>query len=196
MYTYDPYLKADPLSIARNRYLKRVSDPMSEPVTLNEAKLYARINTDDDDSLIEDLIVSTRMTAEDWLRRSLIHQEWKLAYDYVVPQSVWLPMGPVDSISSVVLVSLDGTTQAMDSNAYWLNAARNAIVFSAPITAFRVEISYLAGYGSDASLVPKPIKQGLLSHIAYLYDNRGEAGDIQLPEQVISLYLPFREVRL
>ena len=54
---------------------------------------------------------------------------------------------------------------------------------------------YATGYG-DATMVPKPIKQGILSHIAYMYDSRAEAGEMVLPEQAVGLYAPYREVRL
>ncbi|MBY0408241.1 MAG: phage gp6-like head-tail connector protein, partial [Rickettsiales bacterium] len=59
----------------------------------------------------------------------------------------------------------------------------------------RVEITYHTGYG-DADDVPMPIKLGMLAHVAQLYDNRGEAVMGALPAQAVSLYLPFREMRL
>ena len=196
MYTpYDPYLHPDPLRITRNRLLKRISDPASEPVTLTEAKLYMRIDNTNDDALIGDLIAAARQAAENWLKRSLITQTWKLAYDSGIPQSIWLPMGPVTGIASVVVVNQDATTQTISSGSYWLNAAQNALVMAASLTGFRIEITYNTGYG-DATAVPKPIKQGMLSHISYMYDSRAESGEMELPEQAVGLYHPYREVRL
>jgi len=192
---YDPYLLRNPLRVTRNRLLQRVTAPASEPVTLTEAKLYLRVDTTDDDTLISDLIVAARMVAENWLGRSLITQSWKLAYDYGIPESIWLPMGPVASITSLIVVNQDQSTTVPDSSTYWLNAAQNALVMCAALIGFRIEITYNTGYG-DATAVPKPIKQGILAHIASMYDSRGETGEMILPEQAVGLYIPYREIRL
>jgi len=150
MYTpYDMYLNPDPLRVTRNRLLKRVTDATVEPVTLTEAKLYMRIDTSDDDTLITDLITAARQTCENWLRRSLINQTWKLSFDYAIPRLVGLPMGPVNSISSVVIVNQDTTTQTVDASTYWLNAAQNALVMFSQLTGFQIEITYNTGYGAD-----------------------------------------------
>ncbi|MDE3061212.1 MAG: head-tail connector protein [Pseudomonadota bacterium] len=192
----DPFLMRDPLMVTRNRLLTRVSAPASEPVTLTEAKTYLRVDDTNSDDLITDLIVAARMVAESWLRRSLITQSWQLAYDYGIPDCVWLPMGPVNSITSVVLVNRDTTTVTLDPSAYWLSAAQNTLMFDSMQIAFQIQITYAAGYGSSATDVPKPVKQGILSHIGAMFDSRGEDGTAALPEQAVALYLPFREVRL
>jgi len=192
---YDPYLRQDPLRVTRNRFLQRITDPASEPLTLSDTKLYLRVDNTDDDTLITNLITAARMIAENWLRRSLITQSWKLAYDLGIPESIWLPMGPVTSLTSVVLVNMDSTTQTIDSSTYWLNAAQNALIMFGCLIGFRIEITYTAGY-ADADNVPMPIKQGMLAHIAAMYDNRGDAGDDVLPAQSVGLYTPYREIRL
>src|SRR5688572_29997630 len=97
--TNDPFLARNPLRMTRNRLLTRVSAPASEPLTLAEAKLYLRVDHTNEDALIGDMIVAARMTAESWLKRSLISQAWKLSYDDGIPDIVWLPMGPVSSIT-------------------------------------------------------------------------------------------------
>lgn len=197
---YIPYrdllVTRDPLRLVRNRLLQSMTPPGSEPVTLTEAKLYLRVDNTNDDTLIADLITAARVFAEGWLRRSLISQAWKIAFDCGIPDSVWLPMGPVTSVSSVTVFNKDNSSQAADSSTYWLNAAQNALMLNSVLIGFRVEIIYAAGYGSSESDVPRPIKQGMLSHIAAMYDSRGEDGDAALPEQAAALYMPFREVRL
>lgn len=192
---YNPYLMRDPLVVSRNRLLLRIADPESEPVTMSDAKLYLRIDDNNNDALVSDLIIAARIIAENWLRKSLITQTWKLAYDYGVPPVVGLPMGPINAISSVIIFNRDGTNTTLDPSTYYLNAAQNALVLNSVLISFQIEITYTAGYG-DATTVPKPIKQGMLAHIAAMYDSRGEAGETDLPEQTVALYMPFREVRL
>jgi uncharacterized phiE125 gp8 family phage protein len=179
----------------RSRLLTRVSAPATEPLTLAEAKMYLRIDGDDEDLLIGDLIVAARMVAEEWLKRSLITQSWKLSYDDYIHELVPLPMGPVASVTSVVVSNRDASTQIIDDAVYTLNSAKDALVLDTIVFGFRVEITYVAGYGSAAA-VPKPVKQGMLEHIAAMYENRGEIGEVALPGQATRLYMPFREVRL
>jgi uncharacterized phiE125 gp8 family phage protein len=195
MRNYDPFQGLDPLRTTRSRLLTRTVAPASEPVTLAEAKLYLRVDQTTEDALISDLIVAARMMAEGWLKKSLISQSWKLSYDDGIPDYVPLPMGPVSAIASVVLVNRDASTSTVSAGSYYLNAAQDALMMDNALIAHRIEINYSTGYGA-ASAVPKPIKQGMLCHIAALYDSRGEAGEVALPEQATALYLPFREVRL
>lgn len=162
----------------RNRLLVRTTAPASEPLSLTEAKLYLRVDTTSEDSLIVDMIVAVRMSAEAYLRRSLITQSWKLAYDDFLPACVELPMGPVISVASVTIVLRDGTTQPVSNTTYYLNAAKDTLMMDTPLipsavnAGTRIEVIYSTGYG-DASAVPKPIKQGMLAHLAHMYDNRG-----------------------
>jgi uncharacterized phiE125 gp8 family phage protein len=183
-------------SCGTHRLLTRITAPASEPVTLAQAKTYLRIDGTTEDTIITDMIVASRMTAENWLRRSLINQVWKLGYDDMLPESVYLPMGPVNSITSVTIINRDASTQAVNSTGYYLNTAKTALMFDSAPGGFHIEIVYNAGYSADASGVPMPIRQGMLSHIASMYDSRGEQEQNAIPEQTLSLFAPFREVML
>ena len=192
----------------RERRLERVLAPASEPVSLAEAKLYLRVTDNSEDALIFDLIVTARMAAEQFLQRSLIEQRWLVAYDDCARAELCLPMGPVQGIVSVKIYDRDTLLSTLPVESYYLNAARNKLVFASAVfgsavgVGQRVEVIYTTGYG-DASAVPKPIKAGMLSHVANLFDSRGEiwsaAGRIEsamLPQQVMQLYGPYREMRL
>ena len=183
------------MQIYRKHLLTRVTAPASEPVSVEDAKLYLRVDGSEEDTLIGDMIVAARLAAEDTLKRSLITQSWKLAYDDYLPEMVYLPMGPVASVSSVTVVNRDTSTQPISSDMYYLNAARDTLLLDSVLFGFRVEIVYATGYGG-ASSVPQPIRHGMLAHIAALYDARGVDAMVALPEQTLRLYLPFREVRL
>lgn len=168
--------------------------PASEPLTLTETKNYLKISGSDDDDLITDLIKATRQTAEKFLKSSLIEQSWKLSYNGYTPSEIKLLMGPVQSITSVTAYLRDGTDTLISSSAYYLSAGNQTLVFDSNIVSHRVEIVYVTGYGSSASDIPNPIKQGMLAHIAAIYD--GRAGGNVIPPQSQSLYLPYRRVRI
>lgn len=180
----------------RNRLLTRITAPATEPLTLDETKSYLRVDHDTEDALVTDLIVTARMTAENWLRRSLIDQSWKLGYDDCLPERVNLPMGPVTAITDVTIISRDGSQQLVDASAYALSSAKNQLVFDTEVQGFHIEIRYSAGYGSDGATIPAPLRQGMLCHMASLYEHRGEVGGNAIPEQAFTLYAPYREVLL
>ncbi|NBX02714.1 MAG: hypothetical protein EBR02_01340 [Alphaproteobacteria bacterium] len=177
------------------RMLSRVVAPASEPVTLAEAKLYLRVDGHNEDVLIGDLIVAARMQAEHFLRRSLITQTWKAGYDYHDMCGVALPLGPVQSIVSVTVFSAEDTPQILSADTYYLNEAKDTILFSVFTGGDKIEVVYVAGFG-DTTAVPRPIKIGMLAHIAAMYDNRGDMGEGGLPAQIIGFYAPYREVAL
>ena len=62
-----------------------------------------------------------------------------------------------------------------------------------PIYGYRIELVYVAGYGA-ASAMPKPIKLGMLQHIANMYD--GQMTLAPIPDEVLQFYMPFRELAL
>jgi len=195
-----------------SRLLVCVSLPASEPIALADAKLYLRVSITDDDTLIAGLITAARMVAEETMRRSLITQSWKLAYDgclllsphWRLPQNyflrtpmvVRLPRGPVNSITSITAFAQDNSSTTIDPSTYTMDAAQDAVVFyMPPIAARRVEIVYATGYGSSGSNVPQPIIDGMLAHIGMMYDQRGEAS-ADLPPQSVALFSPYRDMRL
>lgn len=177
----------------RQRRLEEATQPAEEPLSLAEAKLYLRVDASDEDALIAQMIVATRRAAEHYLRRTLVTRQWKLVYDDDAPVETHLPMGPVSAIVSVTKVAEDTTTEAVDAVLYRLNAPRTRLCFDQAIFAYLVEILYTAGYG-NAAAVPAAIKQGMLSHLAELYDGRSIASGV--PDSALALYLPYREVRL
>lgn len=177
----------------RQRLLTLHTNPASEPVTLSEAKSYLRVDSSTEDSLVNLLITAARKSAEEYLRRSLITQSWKLAYDDFIAGDIALPRGPVQSITSVALVDINGSSSAVSASVYSLNAAKTHMVLDGILSAHRVEIIYVAGYGA-ASDVPAPLRQGILAHTAEMFDRRSEAA--ALPASALALYAPYRELGL
>ena len=178
----------------RQRLLTQVAAPAVEPLTLAETKTYLRVDTADEDTLITQLIATARRAAEQYLRRSLITQQWKLAYDDYLPCDVPLPMGPVQSIVRVTTVTIGGSSTDISTSLYALNAAKTRLLLEQYIAEHQVEIVYQAGFGAAGTNVPEPIRQGMLAHIAEIYDGRSRAQGA--PQAAIALYHPYREVTL
>jgi uncharacterized phiE125 gp8 family phage protein len=114
--------------------LQLITAPTAEPLTLADAKAWARIDTNADDNLVKALIKAARSFAETKLRRSLITQTWQLTLDsFPGPSQFGVPYGetyslpghaiilerpPVQSIVSIQYTAMDGTTQTMPITDY------------------------------------------------------------------------------
>jgi uncharacterized phiE125 gp8 family phage protein len=180
------------MTLSSQGIVARVLPPSAEPLTLAETKLFLRVDHANEDAQILEMIVAARHSAEQFLKQSLITQQWKIIFEYIVPTSVMLPMGPVHSILSVNLVSREGNLTLYPASGYKLLSASNKLNFDAPPSADSIEITYQTGYGT-ASQLPKPIKFGLLNHVAALYDGNDQGG---IPDAALMHYYPYREVAL
>lgn len=182
--------------------LALLTAPAAEPVTLAEVKGFARIDATTEDALLTTLIATAREAAELFLRRSLITQSWTLTldmggggldcwlpsgtYDLPVsalygdlPRSFHLPMGKVQSVTSVKTYDTSNTESTYSSANYTLNSDTlilNSTAYWPSNLRERATcvIEYVAGYGDTASSIPQAIRTGILMHIAALYDTRGQ----------------------
>jgi uncharacterized phiE125 gp8 family phage protein len=165
------------------------TQPASEPISRQEAKVHLRLETAfvDDDLLVDALITAARQYAEQETNRSLITQTWKYTMDalpgslgYASPgygqefsipgNAILLVKGPHQSISS-----MPSTDYIADLSG---PAARVTPVFGKiwPIAQFQIAsaaVTFVAGYGGAAA-VPNGIKQWMLLRIGAMYENREE----------------------
>ena len=170
-------------------YFVRTVAPAEEPISLSDAKAFLRVNGSSDDSLITRLIIAAREAAESYLQRSLITQSWQLAYDDYAPSRILLPRGPIQSITSVKMIALDGSQTTIANTAYRLNAGKEVLQLDSPLVSHIIEVVYVTGYG-NAAAVPSALRQGIYSHIAEMYDKRVES--LPLNRNTQALYQPYR----
>lgn len=173
--------------------LKRSAPPVTEPLSLAEAKLYLRVDGSAEDALIMDMIVAVREAAEEYLHKSLVTQSWTLTCKDYAPSCVALAKGPVQSISQIKTRDRNGNENTVNVALYHLSAVKDAVHFESALLAHEVVISYVCGYGG-AEDVPAAVRQGMLLHLAALYEDR--MGGMQMPVAAITLYKPHRKVRL
>ena len=189
------------------RVLNLVTGPAAEPVTLDEAKAWLRIDGTDSDVQIAALITTAVQSTEQYLRRSLITQTWKLTldlnkssidtllgagtYDLPItalygglPRVIELPKGPVQSITSVVTYDLDNTSSSFSSSNYSVDTAGERLVLTSGSiwpsnmrSKSACDITYVTGYGNGSTNVPAPIKTGILIQVAGLFEQRGMCDD-------------------
>ena len=162
----------------------RTVNPAVEPVTLAEAKLHLRVDGTDEDALITALIVAAREQAEHRCGRAFVHSTWRLALD-AFPDAIRLPIVRAASIASVQYVDQAGATQTLAGAGYQLDNGNDYANWLVPASGYAwpatldqpnsVAVTYVAGYGADASAVPQSIKQWVLLSVGVMYAHR-EAG--------------------
>jgi uncharacterized phiE125 gp8 family phage protein len=182
-----------------------VTPPAQEPVSLAEAKAHLRVDTADDDALIQALIVAAREHVEHITRRALITQSWDLILDAFPAGEIVMPRPPLQSVTSITYRLQDGTAVTLDPANYVVDAkSEPGRVVLVPgkswpseelYPASSVVIRYTAGYG-DPGAVPVAIKQAILLLVGHWYENREAAAVghtvIQLPMTVDALLWPYR----
>jgi uncharacterized phiE125 gp8 family phage protein len=181
--------------------------PAVEPVTLEDAKQFLRVEHDDDDDVIAALIAGARIHIEAQTRRALITQSWRLVRDaWPADGRIAVRPSPLQSLDVVRLYDDDGEAAVLDLQGFIADTANAALVFApwSPAQPGRaaagIELDVTCGYGDDPDDVPEPLRQAIRMIVAHWYDNRGLAAVGQavamLPAGVATLVSPYREVAL
>jgi uncharacterized phiE125 gp8 family phage protein len=190
-------MRTSPLHLGRDlrREVKRgeffyslTTAPTVEPVTLDEAKLFARIDDATDDALVTALIITARQNVENQTGRSLLTQAWTATLDLMPQAGIFeLINRPILSITSIRAYNDDDTYEEIDVvNDIILDGQNGRVSLkssAASISGDRAtsvfEIVYATGYGSDASDVPEWAKLAIKQMVAHWYENREAITDKQ-----------------
>ncbi|PHR94321.1 MAG: hypothetical protein COA69_01620 [Robiginitomaculum sp.] len=179
--------------------------PVVEPVDLTSAKQFLRVDGNDEDTLITDMISLARHQVENMIDRTLIYRVFM--YRGPVPNGhcLQLPRPPLLAVSEVTLRDEDEQIIVIPSSDYRVNTHRDpgelrlkdgvswTDYLDAPTG---LEIEFSAGYGTDPGDVPLPLKQALLLLLAQHYEYRDNTEHPSVPMMVDALLMPYRWVRL
>lgn len=155
-----------------------VTPPATEPLTLEETKLFLRVDSNVEDTLITSLIKAARSKVEADTWRSLITQTWKLSMDKdEVKTFTGLTKSPIQSISYVKYFDINVVQQTLTTGSYQANLLNEpAIIKINPIPTMAeimnaMEIQFISGYGVAAS-VPEDLKHAMKLLIGHWYEHR------------------------
>lgn len=121
---------------------------------------------------------------------SLITRTLRLALD-AFPDTIYLPRGPVQSVTSVKYLDADGQQQTLDPSLYHLDAAHQpARLTPAHDTTWpearnlhgSVTVDYLAGYGDEVPSIPDDVRAALLMLATHFSDNQGATSTLTIKE--------------
>ena len=179
-----------------------------DPVTLVEAKAQLRLEIDDDDDLVMQMLRAAVKHVEGQTRRALTAQTWDYAIDFAWPVKygrhwITLPINPLTSVTSITYQDTTGSSPqpTLAASLYTVVAREHG---SYIVPAYEVvwpeircvpnaaTVRFEAGSDSDIS---EPLKQAILLLTAHLYENRDTAtkGElIEIPYGVEALLSPYR----
>lgn len=157
--------------------LTLVTAPVTDPVTLTEAKAHLRVDHTDEDTLIGALVdaATAMIDGPDGIGFAMVAQTWKLSLD-AFPREIVLPLRPAVSVSAIRYLDVNGDQQTLASSVYRFSVSGGTgritedIGQAWPATAClpnAVEVEFVAGEG-----VPPALKAALLLIIGDLYANR------------------------
>ena len=183
--------------------IKLITPPVLEPVTLDEAKAWLKLESPDDDNVVMRLIAAARQMVERYTRRALLTQTWRLSYSQRSLQpSLVLPMAPACQIISRSVQSETGSQGPIDLSGVWLDVGSEPprLVFQKPYLANQclpfssqsvtVTFDIRFGYGDQPSTVPEALKQAVLVFVAQAYEKRC-AADLVPVEPIAGLIAPY-----
>lgn len=177
--------------------LRLVTPPEVEPVTVEEAKQYLRIDTNEEDGMLESLIKAAREVLEQYTLRAFLRQTWELVLDQP-DRYIYLPRPPVIRVEE-----LEAGGKILEPGQYEL-VAGEVLVFKVA-TGGGVRVRYVAGFGDSPEDVPAMIRQAILMLAGHMYENReGQPTDVKyqvqvtgaLPTFVQKLAYPYRVINL
>ncbi|CAB4176513.1 Phage conserved hypothetical protein [uncultured Caudovirales phage] len=205
--------------------------PVTLAEVKNAIKLDTSVTTDD--ALIFSMIRTATDACQEYTGLSLLTQTWNLYLDRfpAKPMEWWdgvrqaayitehrsyieIQKSPLQSVTHLKTYSDTDTATTFSASNYYVDTAskparlvlRNSAIWPSDVlrTANGIEIQFIAGYGSAQNNVPHGLRQGILTHVANMYENRGDMlgpdGSFQdippIPAGSIVLYNQKRVMRL
>lgn len=164
---------------------------MADPVTLAEAKLWAKVDETDDDALITALITAATDWCEMFCRRTFVTTT--LTESVTSFDEMELPLPPLVSITSIVYTDTGGTTATVSSSIYTTDTTvePGELILdygqSWPADSRGdqngITVTYVGGYGA-ASAVPEAIKTAIKMLVAHWYEHRTAVTDLSRVQEV------------
>lgn len=174
------------VSSSRPASVQRTVAPTGDVVTLEDAKLQARVSGSDEDTLIQGYINTAVRFAELYQWSQLLTATFVQRMDFFPPSvsPIELYRNPNPSVTSIQYIDTAGNTQTLDPTLYVVDPyIVPALVLPAytkfwPTTRWHINdvtVTYTAGYGAMKD-VPDETKQAILLLVSHWYWNREATG--------------------
>lgn len=164
---------------------------VTEPITLQEAKDYARIDGTTEDTLITSLIKMARQHCESYMGKSIVLKTVTID-SFTFPYQFQMPYGPLTNelnISKCVTIDENNVETPLQ---YRVNAGLFPKLFIlGGAQSYKFKLVYSAGF----TTVPEDIKLAVKMMVNTLYERREDFSDlaaIESPLGVKALLMPYK----
>lgn len=179
------------------RSLTKTSGPVVEPVSLADAKLHLRVDSEADDLYIAGLIQAAREWCEVYTDRTFVHTQYAMTLD-TFPWEIELPRPPVavaaaNTATTITYAQEGGTTATLASSQYRVDRTAEPGVIrtvyagtwpSHLLDQNSVTVTWWGGYGEDGTKVPRAVKSAILMLVGSWYENRQAVLSGSVPKEL------------
>lgn len=160
--------------------LKVTVAPTAEPITLQECKLHCRIDSLEEDDLVNSLISAARQLIETQAGIRLVTQTIQDDREEFPEDGIIYLEGPVQSVTEIEYLDEDGNWETLDLNLVDIDTTSNPARIMPTVDESWpaiygglgcVSITYVAGFGAP-SAVPAILKQAIKLLVAHWYSVR------------------------
>lgn len=168
-------------------------EPVSEPITLAQAKNYLKVDFDDDNDLITSLIASARVRLEKYAGVAMSARTLQVvAY---VDEFIELPYAPLNNITKLEYWD-NGTWVEMSVGDYYILGTTYKKIYMVANNRMEYRFTYTCGY----TTIPQPMITALYKLIADLYDYRESSVEDSKPNSNVTsayeLIKPYKRISI
>lgn len=197
------------MSVMTHKSFEITTTATGDPVTYQEARIYLRVDADDEQSLITSLITVATRSSENFTNRLFMRQTAKARYDWF-PREIILPRSPVQSVSSITFIAATGNTATLATTVYQVDTqseparimptASESWPSTQADTYNVVTVTFIGGYATAttdlATKVPDGLKTAIKWQVNHMHENREPVvvgvTAMVLPESTQNLLWQFR----
>lgn len=163
--------------------LKRVTAPTAKLLSVQELRDQVSLLSSDHDGFLSKLLARATDKAERVTKRAFLTQTWRLTLNRFPRWAIRLPRPPLQSVTTISYVDENGTSQTLDPSLYrvaadsepgYVTPAYNEVWPAIRDVVEAVTITYIAGYGADATTVPEDARHAVALMVADMFAHRGD----------------------
>lgn len=176
--------------------LVHVSGPATLPVSVAEMRQHLRVDTEEEDAVIESYIRAALLHVEKVTGVAFAEQTWRWYGDEFPDDEICLGMGPVIAVTSVTYQDADDVEQTLDPAEYRVDvvsqAGRVILAGNAWPTTNEVENSIIVEFTAGLATTPEDVKHAIRLLVASMYEDRAGGGELR--DAALRMVAPHRRV--